>query len=350
MSRRARLRTAMNISALDIVLPSRDNGPGRILLRRLIIALVLLLVATLVVFAQRRGYHDVTGRTPGFVDALYFSTVSLSTTGYGDIVPVSMSARVVNIVVITPLRLAFLLVLVGTTVEVLTSTVSHRARARRWRNAMRDHVVVIGYGTKGRAATGAIVDAGTALDEIAVIDLDPLHVQRASDDGLTAVCGDASQTGVLHQVAIERAARVVISTNRDDTSVLVALTVRQLNTAATMVASVRLAENAPLLRSAGANAVVVSAEAAGRLLGISADSPATADVMTDLLDAGTGLEVIERAADERDTGRMLPSDPDTLLAIVRDGKVISELGPRPEDRVHVRPGDKLVVVRHAAGN
>jgi voltage-gated potassium channel len=349
VSGRARLRTALNVSALNIVLPKGDVGPGRVLLRRLAIALTLLLVATLVVFAQHRGYHDITGQPPDFVDSLYYATVSLSTTGYGDIVPVSTSARVVNIVVITPLRLVFLIVLVGTTIEVLTATVSRRARARRWRSSVHDHVVIVGYGTKGRAAAGAIVDAGTPLEQVAVIDLDSAEADRAAEAGLTAICGDATRTAVLEQVAIRRAGRVVIATNRDDTSVLVTLTVRQLNTTATLVASVRLGENADLLRSAGANAVVVSAEAAGRLLGISADSPATADVMTDLLDAGTGLEVVERAADERDTGRMLPSDPDTLLAIVRDGRVITELGPDPENRVHVQPGDKLVVVRHAAG-
>ena len=212
---------------------------------------------------------------------------------------------------------------------------------------MRDHVVIVGYGTKGRAAARAIVDAGTPPEKIAVIDLDPAEVERAAEEGATAICGDATRTAVLEQVAIRRASRVVVATNRDDTSVLVTLTVRQLNRDATLVAGVRLGENAPLLRSAGADAVVVSAEAAGRLLGISADSPATADVMTDLLDAGTGLEVVERAADERDTGRMLPSDPDTLLAIVRDGRVITEVGPDPAARVHVQPGDKLVVVRHA---
>ena len=46
--------------------------------------------------------------------------MSLSTTGYGDIVPVSPQARLITTLVITPLRLLFLIVLVGTTVELLT--------------------------------------------------------------------------------------------------------------------------------------------------------------------------------------------------------------------------------------
>ena len=50
----------------------------------------------------------------------YYATVSLSTTGYGDITPVSPGARLVNILVVTPLRILFLLILIGTTLEALT--------------------------------------------------------------------------------------------------------------------------------------------------------------------------------------------------------------------------------------
>jgi voltage-gated potassium channel len=338
------LREAFHVSALNLVLPKGDAGPGRVLGRRVLIALAVLVLATVTVYLQRGGYHDIRGRSLGVIDCLYYATVSLSTTGYGDITPVSASARLVNVVVITPLRLLFLIVFVGTTIEVLTATVSHRARARRWRTHVHDHTVIVGYGTKGRAAAAALVDAGEPRDRIAVIDLDPAAVERASEDGATAICGDASRTAVLQQVAVERAARVVIATNRDDTSVLVTLTVRQLNTRATVAAAVRHSENAALLRSAGANAVVVSAEAAGRLLGLSANSPATADLVTDLLEAGSGLELSERAAGPGDTGRAIRPGEDVLLGVVRDGVLDADPTTAP---IEVRPGDRLLVVRHA---
>ncbi|MEO6885137.1 MAG: NAD-binding protein [Jatrophihabitantaceae bacterium] len=345
MNRSTQLRAAISISALNLVLPRREHGPGRLLLRRLWLALGLLAVATAAVFIQRRGYQDGSGHPMGIIDSLYFATVSLSTTGYGDVVPVSTSARVVNIVLITPLRLMFLLVLVGTTIEVLTTSVNQRARARRWRNHVKNHVVIIGYGTKGRAAAAALVDAGTPIEQIAVIDLDPRSVQQAADDGATAICGDASRTAVLAQVSAARAARIVIATDRDDSSVLIALTVRQTNTDATVVAAVRHAENAPLLRSAGADSVVVSAEAAGRLLGISANSPATGDLVTDLLDASTGREIAERPATSADLGKNFAPGSEVVLGVVRDGGIGEAEDGMP---ITVQPGDKLVVVRRAS--
>ncbi len=88
---------------------------------RVLIAVGALLVTAIIVYLERDCYDDngVLGDIT-FIDALYYATVSLSTTGYGDIAPVCESARLVNVLVITPLRFIFLIVLIGTTVEALT--------------------------------------------------------------------------------------------------------------------------------------------------------------------------------------------------------------------------------------
>jgi len=330
-------------AASELVLPRRFPSPGRLLGQRLAIAIALIAVTTLVVFAGRSGYHDSNGTKVSFVDSLYFATVSLSTTGYGDVVPVTTPARLVNIIVITPLRLLFLLVLVGTTLEVLTASARQRVRAGRWRDSVHDHVVIIGYGTKGRAAAFALIDSGVPRRDIAVVDVDPREVATATADGATAICADGTRVGVLEQVEVSRAARVVIGTNRDDTTVLATLTVRQLNATATIVAVVRHAENAPLLRSAGVDTVVVSAEASGRLLGVSALSPATGELVSDLLEAGSGLELVERAAADTDIGRPVTAGTDVLLGVVRDGR-LCRFGDA--DAGVVQPGDRIVAVRN----
>src|SRR5262245_65582670 len=94
------------------------------------------------------------------VDAVYYTTVTLSTTGYGDITPVTTSARLANAFIITPARILFLVLLIGTTLEVLASQGREMFRVSRWRRKMNGHVVVIGYGTKGRAAADTLVQNG----------------------------------------------------------------------------------------------------------------------------------------------------------------------------------------------
>jgi voltage-gated potassium channel len=103
-----------------IYFPTVRQGPLRALGLRLLAAIALVLFIVAVVYVDRRGYRDVTGKPLGLLDAAYYSVVTLSTTGYGDITPVSSGARLINVFVITPARVLFLIILVGTTLEVLT--------------------------------------------------------------------------------------------------------------------------------------------------------------------------------------------------------------------------------------
>jgi Ion channel. len=119
--------------ASRIVLPSRGLNPAWQIGFRILIAVGALLVTAIIVYLERDCYDDngVLGEIT-FIDALYYATVSLSTTGYGDIAPVCESARLVNVLVITPLRFVFLIVLIGTTVEVLTKRTRAELRRRAW--------------------------------------------------------------------------------------------------------------------------------------------------------------------------------------------------------------------------
>lgn len=341
---RRRIQHRLPIPIESVVFPGARTGPGWLLAQRFSLALGLLFLCTLIVYLERDGYRDAYGGDLSLLDCLYYSTVSLSTTGYGDIVPVSTTARAVNIVVITPLRLGFILLLVGTTLEVLTTTARAQSRARRWRRTVHDHTVVIGYGTKGRAAAYALRDGGAQFDQMIVIDPDPACIAQATEDGMAGLVGDATLIRVLEQAEVARATRVMIATHRDDTSVLACLTVRRLNPRATVVVAIRQAENEELTRTAGADSVVVYADTAGRLLGVSALSPATGDVATDLLSSGTGLELIERDATEADFGTSGPSTPEILLGILRSGR-LHKFGEGPA--LAVQPGDRLVMVRQA---
>jgi voltage-gated potassium channel len=327
-----------------IVLPRSEVGPIRAVGKRVVIALVVMLAVATLVWIDRDGYRDVDGSL-SFLDAVYYATVSLSTTGYGDITPVSPEARLVNILVLTPLRVLFLIVLVGTTLEVLTERTREQFRQNRWRSSLRDHTVVVGYGTKGRSAVRALLDDGADRHQIVVIDNDPDHIADAGDDGIAAVNGDGTRSDVLRRAEIETAARVIVAVPRDDAAVLVTLTVRRHNEKAFVVSAVRESENAGLLRDGGADGVVVSSEAAGRLLGVAAAKPSTGEIFEDLLVQGEGLELAEREVDREEVGLTPRETRDLVIAVVREGATTlfhEAVG------LKLRKADRLVVVRAAA--
>ena len=153
-----------------VSLPVTYASPWRRLATRLAIAIGLLVFVTVVAYLGRDGYRDLNGTPVGFLDALYYSTVSITTTGYGDITPVTDEARLVTTVLITPARILFLIILVGTTIEVLAERTRTAVRERFWRSGLKDHTIVIGFGTKGRAAVETLIARGTDRGKIVVID------------------------------------------------------------------------------------------------------------------------------------------------------------------------------------
>ncbi|MDN3294136.1 potassium channel family protein [Streptomyces ficellus] len=296
--------------------------PLQQVLKRLLMALGVLALTVLIVMLDRAGYHDNADEEVDFLDAIYYATVTLSTTGYGDIVPHSDSARLVNVLLVTPLRVLFLIILVGTTLEVLTERTREEWRLKRWRTTLRDHTVIIGFGTKGRSAVQTLCATGLKKDQIVIVDPSSKVIEAANADGFTGVVGDATRSDVLLRAELQRARQIVIATQRDDTAVLVALTARQLNRGAKIVAAVREEENAPLLRQSGADAVITSASAAGRLLGLSVLSPSAGAVMEDLIQQGSGLDLVERPVIKAEVGKNVRETDDLVISVLRGHRLL----------------------------
>jgi voltage-gated potassium channel len=328
-----------------IELPERIRSPWWELGRRLLAALAILVGTVLLVWFDRDGYRDNNDPTlkVDLIDAIYYTTVTLSTTGYGDIAPYTEGARLINAFVITPLRIGFLVLLIGTTLEVLASQGREMFRVARWRKKMGHHIVVVGYGTKGRSAVDTLVNNGLDRETIVVVDPRDAAKMDAHADGLAVVTGDATSRAVLRRARVEEADQVIITTDRDDSNVLATLTVRQLNPDAYIVSAAREQENAPLMRQSGADAVITSSDAVGRLLGLSSLSPTLGSVMEDLMTYGEGgLEVAERDLLLSEVGMQPQSLPDQVISVVRDEKVYRYFDPVV---TQLARGDRLVVVR-----
>ena len=323
-------------------MPELTVSPLRAIVKRIIGALLALVVTVVIVYLDRGGYRDANGDGLSLVDCLYYATVSLTATGYGDIVPVTEAARLVNVLVLTPMRVLFLIVLVGTTLELLTERSRQSFKIQRWRSKVRDHVVVVGYGTKGRAAVVTLLGDGRRRGA----DRGGGHGQAGAGGRLRARPGHRHRLGhALRRAARGRRAQaraVVVATNRDDTAVLVTLTARELAPKAQIVASVREAENEHLLRQSGADQVVVSSETAGRLLGMATSTPSVVAMVEDLLTPDVGMAIAEREVEDG-RGRRLAPAPVRHRAGRRPRRRALP-GRRPEADA-IETGDRLLYVK-----
>jgi voltage-gated potassium channel len=322
-------------------IPESHMSPGRAISRRVALALLALLATVVLVYLDRGGYRDVRGTPLTLLDCFYYATVSLSTTGYGDIAPYTESARLINVLIITPLRVAFLIVLVGTTLEVLTVRSRQAWKIKRWRTKVRNHTIVIGYGTKGRSAVEAMLGDEAAPVVIVVVDTDKTALDHAAAAGLVTVHGNATRSDVLRLAGAEQAASIIVATNRDDTAVLVTLTARELAPKARIVASIREAENQHLVRQSGADSVVVSSDTAGRLLGIATTTPTVVKMIDDLLTPDRGFAIAEREVEAGEVGGSPRHLRDIVLGVVRGGKLLRVDDPAVDA---VDAGDRLLYI------
>jgi voltage-gated potassium channel len=326
-----------------IHLPLVRQGPLRALAVRVALAVLLVLATVLIIYVGRDGYRDVNNDGLTLLDCFYYAVVSLSTTGYGDITPVTPDARLVNVLLITPARVLFLIILVGTTLEVLTDQYRNTLRVSRWRRKLKDHTIICGYGTKGTAAVSALLETGYDKSRIVIVENREPALRQAAANGLVAVEGNATRRSVLLQADVKNAKTVIIATDSDEASVLITLTVRQLTAGQVrIIAAVREQENAALLKQSGAHHVIVSSSTAGRLLGLTTTAPPLIDVVEDLLTPGQGMALAMRSAERSEVGKNPRELTALVVALIRRGKVVPLGG---EQVITIETGDMLVYIR-----
>jgi len=325
------------------------------LLRRIGLAIGLIISVTVILWIDRDGLRDNShpDRLIRLVDVFYFTVVSLTTVGYGDIAPVSTGGRLINALLLTPIRIFLWALFLGTAYEVtlLRLRIQGERRLRDVRERLRDHVIVCGYGVKGRAIVDELLAHGHKPENIVAIDQDEANVAAAAKLGLVALRGDASSETMLRTAAIETAAHVLVAPHRDDVCVLICLTVRSLAPDVEMVAAAREEENVKLLYSAGATLVVAPSVSGGRLMAAAVRQEAVPQFLEDMMAFGEGLSLAERAVTPEEAGLHPGQLPDLAGCLVlgvargRDRIPFSRCAALP-----LRAGDIVVYISAEGGS
>ena len=218
-------------------------------------------------FALRDEFTGITTLT----DAFYFTIVTASTVGYGDIhaAPNSELGQLFAISVLLLNVAAFAValgVLLTPAIEAQLSKALGRMTESQF-NILDDHVIILGYGELTEPIIENLTDGET---DFAVITTDETAARRLSEREIPVLTADPSDEEPLQRAGIVDATAVIAATNNDAQDALAILTARQLNPDLLIVAAATQRENVAKLRRAGADRVISPATIGGRLLANSA--------------------------------------------------------------------------------
>lgn len=290
---------------------------------RILLMLAMLVLIVAVHWFERDSLRDNYDNEVSFVDVIYFTMISATTTGYGDIVPVTDRARMFDALIVTPIRIFFVLLLAGTAYTFVIKRIWYKWRMQKLQATLCNHIIVTGFGTSGTRAVEELIARGTKTSSIVVIDKDPENIEAAEELGCLVLEADSTRDTTLDAVRIASASAMIISAGRDDTSILICLTARSLAPKLPISVVVRNCDNEQPARIAGATTVINPVSFAGLLLAGSAYHTSTADYLADLASADGRVRLSERLVNSDEEGRPLIAISTGLgVRIIRDGQPI----------------------------
>ncbi len=333
----------------------RGRDLGHLLLRRqsslgpwtqfaIRVALMIGLLAFIVGFHwfERESLRDNLDGHVSFSDIIYFTMISATTTGYGDVVPVTDQARLFDALIVTPIRVFFILILAGTAYTFVIKRVWSKWIMQRLQSGLKDHIVVVGFGVSGSQAVRELIARGTKPGCIVVIDRNGGNLEQAEEMGCAVLQADATRDTTLSAVKVANARALVVSAGSDDTSILVTLTARHLAPDLRVTVIVRNADNELLARQAGATTVINPVSFSGLLMASSTDGPTVHDYIADLASMSGRVRLVERAATAAEAGRPLSAITTGLgVRLYRDG---APVGFWEDGAKAVREGDTIVEI------
>ncbi len=317
---------------------------------KFLVAYVAVLVVAAVGFYLLESYST----SAELLNSFYWAMVTLSTIGYGDVVPNNPAAKLFTIgIAATEVFLGAYLV------TVVISVVSEESEHRLFGTFGTDfagHIVVLGHSP---VAGSALRELLAQEEKVALVTEEATEVPTLRHLGdekhLFVTYGRPGDAEILKRVNVAGAHSVIVATGDDTTTLVAALNVRAVNPTVRIVVSVSRPELKQTLKAAGVTYVASPAEMGGRLLADAAFRPEVANMVEDLTTTqfGADMEEFVLTATTPVAAQSL-HDAEALVRAASDCLVIgyARAGPdgeygtvlNPPASFRFRPGDAIIVV------
>ncbi|MDI6852848.1 MAG: potassium channel protein [Deltaproteobacteria bacterium] len=227
--------------------------------------------------------------------AAWWALVTLTTVGYGDVVPVTGAGRLVG----AGLMFGGLLMLSLLTATIASVFVERKFRRERGLEAvkMEQHILILGWNHDGVVFLDQLMrrlSGGVPVVLVNQLPAEQLENLRAKypDHEVAYIWGDFSREDILLKANVRRAVKAVILGGRqagetaaqvDQRILLTALTLKSLNPKLRILAELHLPENRLYLERAGVEEVMIRGQYDSSLMAGAIAAPGLFRLMTSLL-------------------------------------------------------------------
>jgi len=316
-------------------------------LRRYLIALAIPIV---LVASGTLGYRLIEGW--GWLDSIYMTVTTLTTVGFGEVHPLSRTARIFTMLLI----MGGVFTVFYSATEFIRAVVSGeiqgifgRQRMERTLAELADHIIVCGYGRMGRLVCGEFETAGlkfVVIDRQAGV-LDSFDLAHG-----IALQGDATNDVVLKRAGVARARALLTLAASDADNLYITMSARLLNEKLFIVSrsDSELAETK--LTRAGASRVILPYVIGGQRVAQAVLRPSVMDFI-ELATRSEHFELQIEQTEVRSGGKLSGKT-------LRDSGIRQELGIiivaikkpdgtmvfNPDGAVAIAAGDLLITLGH----
>ena len=228
-------------------------NPLIVFFRNKIYTAIFLLVSLLVIGVF--GYVFISGYS--WIDALYMSVITMTTVGYGEVIPLDNASKMFTIFLILAS-----IIIVGYALSIITEyflsknnieELKHRKMQKKI-DSFNDHIVICGYGRNGKQAANKLAAYGKPF---VVIEKNKDMEERFEMDNVFYVIGNANEDEILLRAGVDRASCFISALPNDADNLFVVLSTRQLNSEINIISRASSESSYNKLKFAGANNVIL---------------------------------------------------------------------------------------------
>lgn len=304
-------------------------------------ALAVVVFIFMVIFGGTFTFMYVEGKT--FLESLYFVIVTVTTVGYGDVVPATEPGKLLSILLII-FGAGAVLSIIPIVFSYLVEKDIRAALGFETIPKLKEHIIICRYNDL----------ADQALEEIKAHKIPYIIIENDEDvtgklRGLKMpyVNGDPSEEWVLKKAMIEDATSIILASRNDSENTFIAIAARQLNPKIKIIARVDSSETVPIYKNVDVDVIINPQEVALKTLVKNALAPYATDFFDEIsLFNNVNMGQFQLSKESLISGKRIS---DTNLRVKTGASIVAilegdELHPNPSADTVIQENDVLLVL------